>query len=188
MQIQEIINGCRRSEPKAQRALYDLYAPKLKGICFRYSKGSFDAEDIFQEAFVKIFTKFSSYSGQGSLEGWLKRICINTAIDHFKKSQSEGVFHVSFDDLFPNIHGRSAGIIENISASDLMNMINKLPQGYKMVFNLYVVEGYSHKEIAKMLEISEGTSKSQLSKARNLLQKYLKQNLEIENEQRVARH
>ncbi|MDD2385357.1 MAG: RNA polymerase sigma factor [Bacteroidales bacterium] len=169
----EIIAGCKKMEKRAQRCLYDMYAPLFLGIAFRYSKSKEDAEDILQESFVKILTRIDQYSETGSFEGWMKRVLVNTAISHYRTSQKHD-FHKDFDNIAEtNIENYEVDSSE-FTRDELLNSINKLPPGFKVIFNLYAIEGYKHREIAEMLDISVGTSKSQYSRARALLQTKLK--------------
>ena len=177
----QIIRGCRKHKRTAQEALYEKYAPVLRGICLRYSRNKTEAEDLLQDGFIKIFLNINKFSGKGSFGGWLKRIMVNTAITQFKKNK----YHYNIDEINElefadnkeddNEQKDIKSIILNgdLSKEDLLNVVNKLPEGFKMVFNLYVIENYSHKEIAKTLKISVNTSKSQLSRARKLIQKKL---------------
>ena len=170
--LQEIIARCKRMEKKAQRSLYDMYAPLFLGIAFRYSKNREDAEDILQEAFVKILTRIDQYSETGSFEGWMKKILVNTAISHYRISQKHD-FHKDFDSISEiNIEDYEIDTNE-FNREELLNTINELPSGFKIIFNLYAIEGFKHREIAEMLEINVGTSKSQYSRARGLLQQKL---------------
>lgn len=155
----------------AQEKLYAFYASRTYGICLRYTHSVFEAEDILQEAFIKIFNQLKSYKMVGSFDGWIKRIVINTAIDHYKANlKKHNHAHL---ELVKEYEIESFTLPQDLHEEDLLAMIDKLPEGYKMVFNLYAIEGYSHKEIADLLEINEGTSKSQLSKARRYLQTLL---------------
>lgn len=169
-----LINKCISGDRQAQESLYKYYAPKLKGICMRYARSLFEGEDIFQEAFIKVFNNLSSFNYKGSFDGWVRRIVINCAIDHYKKN-------LVFKNQFPyeDVNESEIDFVEiadQLSVEELYEIINKLPEGYKLVFNLFAIDGYSHKEIAELLNISEGTSKSQLAKARrhikDLLTKY----------------
>jgi RNA polymerase sigma factor (sigma-70 family) len=169
--IQEILEGCRKGKPRYQEALYNLFGRKMMGICMRYADTRFEAEDIFHEAFVKVFQKIEQYNG-GSFEGWMKRIFVNTAINNFHKNKKH-YHHQEFETY--NEPALDDDTISHMSNEELLQLINKLPDGYRMVFNLYVIEGYSHQEIASLLQISEGTSKSQLSKAKQVLKKKLLQ-------------
>lgn len=166
-----MVQGCIDGDAVAQRALYDLYSRKMMGVCLRYTRYPEDAQDILQDGFVKVFTKIEMYSGKGSLEGWVRRIIVNTALEWLRKNKIAmnsleadelHVAHVSFDNVSDESH-----------TDDLLQLIQKLPAGYRTVFNLYAIDGYTHKEIAEQLEISEGTSKSQFSRARTLIQKML---------------
>lgn len=174
----EIINLCIRNDRKGQEALYYKYAKKMKGICLRYASNTNEAEDIFHDAFIKVFSSIKNFKMQGSFEGWIRRIVINTAIDYYKKNLNLSN-NVSIDDV-----GESELIDlsfdEQLHTEDLLKVLEKLPTGYKMIFNFYAIEGYSHKEIAELLSISEGTSKSQLSKARKYIQNILNDYKSIE--------
>jgi len=166
---QEILNGCLAQDKKAQRVLYKKYASSMFGICLRYCKKRAEAEDVLQEAFIKIFSNIKSYRSDGSFEGWLKRIVVNTALNYYK-SNLKRCFDESIDNMNDSNMPSTQTFDPDISAADLMGMINSLADGYRLVFNMYAIEGYSHKEIADMLNISENTSKSQLSRARVILQ------------------
>ncbi len=172
--LHEIIAGCKKMEKRAQRLLYNQYAPLFLGIAFRYGKSKEDAEDILQEAFVKILTRIKQYSETGSFEGWMKRILVNTAISHYRTSQKHD-FHKDFDNIAETSIEDYEIDNSEFNREELLNSINKLPEGFRIIFNLYAIEGYKHREIAEMLEISVGTSKSQYSRARSLLQTKLKE-------------
>lgn len=160
-QIQEAI---LREDASAQRLLYDKFARKMFGVCLRYAKQREEAEDLLQEGFIKVFQKISSYKGEGSLEGWVRKVMVNTALDHIRQQK------MLWSDLADVVEEGEEPMIGNeIGVSELMAQLQKLPIGYKTVFNLFAIEGYSHKEIGEMLHISEGTSKSQYSRARNQL-------------------
>ncbi len=172
--LHEIIAGCKKMEKRSQRLLYNQYAPLFLGIAYRYGKSKEDAEDILQEAFVKILTRIEQYSETGSFEGWMKRILVNTAISHYRTSQKHD-FHKDFDSISEiNIDDYEIDNSE-FTRDELFNSINRLPEGFKIIFNLFAIEGYKHREIAEMLDISVGTSKSQYSRARALLQTKLEQ-------------
>lgn len=171
----EIIVGCLKNEAWAQRKLYTSLAPRMKGLCLRYTKNSFEAEDILQDGFVKIFTKMKSYDSSGSFEAWARRIFVNTAIDHYKKKQKLYLRHVDYEEAGDSACAAPEPDFANLAAADLMKLIANLPDGFRLVFNLFAIEGFSHKEIAEMLGITEGTSKSQLSRAREHLQNSLKE-------------
>ncbi len=169
-----IIEGCVKKKRKAQYMLYQHFAPPMLALCMRYCRNRMEAEDVLQEGFIKIFQKISTFRQSGSLEGWIRRIMINQAINHLKAKK------LVLLDTDPYTLGNwiadegSADQGEQVyKPEELMEAIQQLPPGYRVVFNLYVFEGYSHKNIADELEISENTSKSQLSRARNYLRKTL---------------
>ncbi len=169
----ELIQHCLNNEVLAQNELYRRFAGKMMGVCLRYAKNRDDAKDILQDGFVRVYINLKSFKGDGSFEGWIKRIMINTAIKHYHKNLKfsnnidiEAAYDVGFDN---NVLGKMA-------VSELMQLVQTLPDGYRTIFNLYIIEGYQHNEIAEMLGISEGTSKSQLARARNFLIKLIQQN------------
>jgi RNA polymerase sigma factor (sigma-70 family) len=165
----EIINGCLRGKREYQKMLYERYASKMLYVCLRYTKNRDEANDVLQEVFIKVFTHLSNFKSEGSFEGWIRRITVNCALEFLRNKKRTLVF----DDVEAanNIGDHDNQIMGNINAKELTDLIMKLPDGYRLVFNLFVIEGYGHKEIAIMLNISEGTSKSQLAKARIHLQK-----------------
>lgn len=167
----EIIKGCLKGNRSSQEALYKRYAPKMLGLCVRYFKTLEEAEDVLQEGFIRVFTYLNQFKGHGSLEGWIRRIMINTALNAYR-SNLKHCFHSNIDELENRLDfiGESS---DNSSKEDMLKLIQNLPIGYNLVFNLYEIEGYSHKEIAKKLGITESTSKSQLHKAKKILQKQL---------------
>ena len=166
----QLLAACIHKLEKGFELIYIKYVSKLKGIAFRYVGDMDKAEDILQDAFVKIYSKIQTFEPIGSLEAWLKRIVVNTAIDYYKKEKKEkkklSDYSIDASDNEP--------IEDDYSIEELTESINKLPEGYKLVFNLYAIDGYSHKEISLLLNINEGTSKSQLFKARNFLKEELK--------------
>ncbi len=172
----DVIDQCRNGDRRAQKAIYDALSSKMFAVCLRYMGGDRDAAaDILQDGFVTLYTKLDSYSGEGSFEGWARRIFVNTALMSLRKKdvlrQTEDVdsaWNISADDPTP---------IQNIGYQELCKMIAALPPGFRTVFNMYVVEGFSHKEIAEALDISETTSRSQLQRARTLLQNKIKEKL-----------
>lgn len=172
----EILEGCKNNNRKAQELLYNKYASLLLGVLCRYSKNRAEAEDILQEAYVKIFRHIDQFRGESSLYAWMKRIVINTALRHIQSN----VHYNTNVPLNDNIEYREkVDMISEISADEIIKVLQKLPQGFRTVFNLYAVEGYKHKEIAKMLNISENTSKSQYSRAKKFLQKVFLKNTDI---------
>lgn len=158
---------CNLQNRKAQAQFYSYFSKKMFAVCMRYSHTTLEAEDILQNGFVKIFTKHNTYDGKGSLEGWMKRIMINTAIEVYRANQRK--LTESIDDN-ENIQIESHLVADQMGYKDLLKLVQHLPLGYRTVFNLYAIEGYTHKEIAEMLCITEGSSKSQLSRARQWLQ------------------
>lgn len=168
----QIIEGCVRHNSKAQKLLYDKYSRFLLGICIRYASDKSEAEDILQETFLKIFFSIGDYSGTGSFTGWLRRVAVNTAITHYHKNLKHR-YHMDIDE-YVSAEAGSSGFEEDFyTADELYNILNGLPDGYRMVFNLYAVEGYRHKEIAGFLKIDTSTSKSQYSRARALIREKL---------------
>lgn len=156
---------------EAQYKLYSLLSGKMFAVCLRYAKNREAAEDLLQEGFVKVFTNIEKFRGDGSFEGWVRRIIVNTAVEYYRKSTKMYPM-VNVDDVNKDVIWEDTG--DNLELEDVMKLINSLSTGYRTIFNLYVVEGYSHKEIAEMLDISEGTSKSQLARARYLLMEMVK--------------
>ena len=171
-----LIEQCVNKETKAQQELYRIFAPKLFGICLKYCSNKTIAEDLFQESFITIFNKIHQFKHKGSFEGWLKRITINTVLQHYKKQQ----FHQPIiDDLITEEVDEIEIDNSDISLNYLLELIQELPNQYRLVFNLYVLDGYSHAEIAKALNISVGTSKSNLSRAKQLLRNKLESEREV---------
>jgi RNA polymerase sigma factor (sigma-70 family) len=165
----QIIKGCIAGNRAFQTKLYDLYAPKMLGVCLRYAKNREEAEEILQEGFLKVFTYIRTFKGAGSFEGWIRRIMVNSALGRFRnKSHLQPVIRLETYEAVSE-----TDIISNLDAKDLLSLIQLLPLGYRVVFNLYVFEGFKHREIAEELGIAEGTSKSNLFDARSYLQKIL---------------
>ena len=164
----DLVDACRKGDRKAQKRLYDALAPKMFAVCLRYMGQKDAAEDILQEGFVTLFTKLESYSGEGSFEGWARKIFVNTALMDLRKNDA---LKMSEDlESARDISGGAATQMENLGYRELLGLISELPAGFRTVFNMYVIEGYSHKEIGEALGISENTSRSQLLRARTLLQ------------------
>jgi len=180
----ELIESCKSNNRDAQYKLYSLLSGKMFAVCLRYAKNREAAEDLLQEGFVKVFVNIDKFRGEGSFEGWVLRIIVNTAVEHYRKStKMYPVMNV--DDINKDIPWADTG--DELELEDLMKMIDKLSHGYKTVFNLYVVEGFSHKEIGEMLEISEGTSKSQLARARYLLMDMVKKSEIVKKSATIAK-
>ena len=181
-----MVSGCVKGDRKSQESLYKMYYGKMMGICMRYADNSDEAKDILQEGFIKVFNSLSKFDFEGSFEGWIKKIMVNTAIDSFRKNKKnikifdknvelENLDQTQEDDYDnPNSN--------NIKTAELLEAIQKLTPAYKTVFNLYVIDGYSHQQIANKLNISVGTSKSNYSKAKQNLQKFLQNKKLITNE------
>ncbi len=165
---EKLIKRCLENDSNAQAELYRFFAPKMFGICLRFTRNKMEAEDVLQDGFIKIFTYLKDFKNEGSLEGWIRRTMINTAINFYKKNLKKmNEMDIDHTDI-PNADEETA--IDRMSNDELLKLVQALPDGYRMVFNLSVIEGYTHKEIADYLDISENTSKSQLSRARNVLQ------------------
>ena len=164
-----------------QEELYRRFSPKMYAVCLRYAGNNEEAEDILQEGFIKVFKKLNSFRSEGSFEGWVRRIFVNTAIEHFRRKR----YLMPVTEKEENtIEGKYLSVLDDLAARDIMMLVQDLSPGYRTVFNLYVVEGYTHKEIADMMNISEGTSKSQLSRAKVILQDMVKKFID---QQRGAR-
>lgn len=171
-----LIRRCIEWDRQAQNALYRKYCAKMFTVCFQYSKGREEAEDTFHEGFMKVFENLKHFSNVGSLEGWIRKIMVNTAIEKYRKnSRLFIVVNIDENKDFLNLHSTD-DILSQIDADDLLVLIQKLPPVYKIVFNLFVFEGLKHKEIAEQLGITEGTSKSNLYEAKAILQKQINQN------------
>lgn len=150
-----------------QEELYRRFSPRMYAVCLRYAGNAEEAEDILQEGFIKVFKKLDSYRGDGSFEGWVRRIFVNTAIEHFRRKK---YLQPVTEKEENTIEGSYLSVLDNLAERDILDLIQQLSPGYRTVFNMYVVEGYTHKEIGDIMGISEGTSKSQLSRAKIILQ------------------
>lgn len=167
LEIKELIRECVLENPVAQKELYDRFSPKMYVLCLQYTSEEEEAKDVLQEGFIKVFGKLKQFKEKGSFEGWMRRVFINTALEKFRNR----IAFLAIDERTDQVSGGvPEKIIDQLSANDLLAMIMELSPQYRLVFNLYAIEGYSHKEISKMLHISEGTSKSNLSRARGILQ------------------
>ena len=165
----ELIAGCQRADTKAQKLLYERFAPQMYGVCLRYLKTEMDAEEALLNGFMKIYLHIGSFEAKGSFEGWVRRIMVNEALGFLRKKEP---LHLAIEDSHVQVAG-TASADQELAEGELLVLLAALPAGYRAVFNLYAIEGYAHKEIADMLGITEGTSKSQLSKARAMLQRRL---------------
>ena len=165
----DLVTGCQREDPRYQRALYDRYHRLMLGVCLRYTDNRDDAQDILQEGFIRVFKYIQSFRSEGSFEGWIRRIMVHTAIEHYRRSSRYFMVDVKeAHDIQLDADALSA-----LSRDEILALIQELPTGYRTVFNLYAIEGYTHQEIGEMLNISDGTSKSQLSRAKRMLQEKL---------------
>ncbi len=164
-----LILGCQKGDRGSQKALYDKYASKMLAICLRYVGDKMEAEDILQEGFMKIFTNFYKYESTGALGGWIRTVMVNTSIEHYRKNK-RNIIDLRENDYETVNQSFDEGLIEKLDAKVILGLISKLPEGYRQIFNLYAIEGYKHSEISAMLNISEGTSKSQYSRAKKFLQ------------------
>lgn len=175
MSVEEkIVEGCIAGKRKAQSQLYQKFSSGMLGICLRYCRNPEDAEDVLQEGFIKVFRSIQSFRGEGSIGGWIKRIMINTAITHNKKYITFQHAQVELDDTMEIEEQENEEMVfQPVDPEKLLRYIQELPEGYRTVLNLYVFEGYTHKEIAESLSISENTSKTQLFKARKFLRNKL---------------
>jgi RNA polymerase sigma-70 factor (ECF subfamily) len=166
----QLISGCKEGKAWAQKEIFERYASVMLSVCVRYVADRETAKDLLQEGFIKLYTKIDTYSGTGSFEGWIRRIFATTALEYLRQNDALNQ-SVSIEDYSNLIADSNATILDKISADDLMECIAGLPDGYRTVFNLYAIEGYSHAEIGEMLAINESTSRSQFMRARNILQK-----------------
>lgn len=170
MTEQELIQGCKKQDRQAQKQLYDLYAPMFFALCKRYVGSNEDAEDVLVEGFFKIMTKIGQYTGEGNFEGWMRRIMINEALMFLRKANTqpytEEILNLEQSDY--------TTVVDELAANDILRLLDQLPEGYRTVFNLYVLEGLKHREIADMLGISINTSKSQLILAKKRMQELMR--------------
>lgn len=171
MTEQAIIAGCLHNEPFAQRELYSRYSPKMLSVCYRFAQSREDAEDMLQEAFIKVFTQIHTFQNKGAFEGWIRRIIVHTCINFLKKYKK---FNENVDLLHAqNQPSKEETIASIMQGKQVIESIRLLPVGYKTVLNLYAIEGYSHKEIGEMLDIEESTSRSQFTRAKAMLETIL---------------
>lgn len=176
--LKSIIEGCLREDRKYQFRLYERYYGKMMGVCMRYATDRDEADELVQQGFIKLFNNLSRYEFKGSFDGWIRRMFVNTAIDHIRRKKRNPLLlgEDAHLDLFnKEVEQDQFDKIEELDPNLVMQAIQKLTPAYQAVFNLYIIEDYSHKEIAEMLEVSVGTSKSNLSKAKQNLRKYLQE-------------
>jgi RNA polymerase sigma-70 factor (ECF subfamily) len=186
MTEEAILQGCLKNHAAAQRELYQRYSPKMLAVCFRFAHNREDAEDMLQDGFIKVFLQMHTFQSKGAFEGWIRRIMVHTCINHLKKNKR-------FNESVDLIQASSAQVREEsipsiVQAKQIVDCIRLLPIGYRTVLNLYAIEGYSHKEISGMLDIEESTSRSQYTRARQMLEDILiRRNLIPEPRERTAR-
>jgi len=167
-----IIKACLKADRAAQKEFYQLFSDKMFGVCLRYANDRDEAKDILQDGFIKVFSNLHKFNNKGSLEGWIRRIIVNTALERFRDKNY--LFAVNMENGYETGEKEYDHIISELSANDILKLIKELSPQYRTVFNLYAIEGYSHKEISEMLKIKEGTSKSNLSRAREILKEKIK--------------
>lgn len=182
LEYKELIEACVKGDRQAQRQLYDIFASKMFFVCLRYTKSQQEAEDVLQDSFVKVFNNLKGYRGDSRLGYWIKRIVINTALNSQRKKLYMYPM-VDVEDIQLNDH--QVKPLAAFRMEELLSMINSLPEGCRVVFNLFAIEGYSHKEIASMLGISEGTSKSQYARARKLLKEKIAEEEKTERYEKI---
>lgn len=171
----ELIQNCKNQHAGSQKLLYNAYAGKMLSVCMRYISDKSEAEDVLQEGFIKIFSNIIHFRGEGSFEGWMRRIFVNTALSVLRAKQLKFVDNI---DNHLNYSSVEPSVFDKIGSQEIFELVRSLPNGYRVVFNLFAIEGYSHKEIAEMLNITESTSRTQFLKARNVLkEKLLKKHL-----------
>lgn len=169
MNEKQLIESCRKGDRIGQRELYNRFARKMMGVCYRYVNDKETASDLLQDGFVKVFSSLESYSGKGSFEGWIRKIFVNTALEFLRKTD---VLRDATDlDNTAELVQPDSSVISSMTADELMQLVHELPPGFRTVFNLFAIEGYSHKEIAELMNITESTSRSQFTRARQMLQK-----------------
>ncbi|MCO6500845.1 MAG: RNA polymerase sigma factor [Vicingus serpentipes] len=172
MTDEQLVKKCLEKDSAAQEYLFNLYSRKMMGVCLRYSRDEDEAKDVLQVGFIKVFEKLDLYNQEGSLEGWIRKVVINTALDNIRKNKKEND-NIEIDKVDYQLSNEGLNGYEAMKTKDLLNVIQAMPVGFRTVFNLYAIEGYSHKEIADQLGISVNTSKSQYSRARVYLQNVL---------------
>jgi RNA polymerase sigma factor, sigma-70 family len=167
--LEQLIAGCKKKDTWARKRLYELFAPAMQGVCVRYVNDKETARDILQEGFIKVYTKINSYSGLGSFEGWMRRVFVTTALEYLRNTKN--IRHqMDIEDYREVTDNFQVSVLDQISADEIVQCIQELPTGFRTVFNLYAVEGYSHAEIAEMLNVKEASSRSQYARARQILQ------------------
>lgn len=174
MEGQQLIDECKKGNRLAQKELYDKYARKMMGVCLRYVSDRETARDLLQDGFVKVFTSLDTYTGSGVFDAWIRKIFVNGALEYLRRG--DVLREASdWDSITEPVESFSASAVSELSAAELMKLVQELPAGFRAVFNLFAIEGYSHREIAEMMNITESTSRSQYTRARQLLQKRVKE-------------
>ncbi len=176
-ELEKVIQGCIKGKRDSQALLYRFFSAKMFGLCLYYSKNKSDAEDQLQNGFIKVFQNIHKFKGKGSFEGWMRRVFVNNILEDYRKNK---MLFTREDEINSNNYVASEQIEDKIDADELIKIIQELSPAYRLVFNLYAIEGYSHKEISKMLNISEGTSKSNLARARSILKQKLNKTYTLE--------
>lgn len=171
----DLIAGCIAGDRLMQEELYNRFAPKMYAVCLRYANNVDDAQDLLQEGFIKVYKNIHRFRAEGSFEGWIRRVFINSSIEHLRKKSAKLVTVSEKEE--GTIEDSDISALDSMAEKDIIRLIQELSPGYRTVFNLYVIEGFSHKEIGEQLGISEGTSKSQLARAKSILQKKVTQYL-----------
>ena len=169
----DLLQACQRHDVRAQTALYNLYKSRLMGLCRRYARNKPEAEDMFHEGFIRIFQQLHTLKQSDKLLPWMKRVMVNTAINVYHKNIKQQA-ESALEDAWQHASANLSDTLSRLSTEELLNVIEQLPDGYRIVFNLYVIDGYNHIEISRLLDIAEGTSKSQLARAKSLLKTKLK--------------
>ncbi len=169
---EQLVKKCLEKDPLAQKHLFDSFSRKMMGVCLRYTKDAEEAQDVLQIGFVKVFEKLHLFNNEGSLEGWIRKVLVNCALDQIRKNKKFDD-NVDLSKVDFQMASENENVLEHLSANDLLKIIQEMPTGFRTVFNLYAIEGYSHQEIADQLNISINTSKSQYSRARVYLQKII---------------
>ena len=175
----DVIQGCIEGKRSRQKQLYEHFAGKMLGVCMRYAKDRAEAEDMLQEGFLKVFQGISKFKGEGSFEGWVRRVMVYNAINHYKHRSRKFQEDLDKEDIDAVYQDH---ILEKISAKEILALVQHMPEGYRLIFNLYAIEGYTHKEISEQLGIAVGTSKSQYSRAKQFMQGLLAKHYQILNE------
>jgi RNA polymerase sigma-70 factor (ECF subfamily) len=171
MTEEAILSGCLQNDAGAQRELYTRYSPKMLSVCYRFAHNREDAEDMLQEGFIKVFSQVHTFQNKGAFEGWVRRIMVHTCINHLKKNKK---FNESVDIIYANgVQVREESVPSIVQAKQIVECIRLLPLGYRTVLNLYAIEGYTHKEISAMLDVEESTSRSQYTRAKQMLEDIL---------------